>query len=220
MAATRWRVRRVHQEIAPDIEVDQEVAAGESRCTAYHRADGAQSPTRCSGDVFGGDFASLVKQATPLGYFKSIQSRLIDGGEVGTVDLAQSLGADYPYGIISDAYDPVVWGEDEPAEHKAYVEHLKATMKNEYGSGWAIVGYQSIVAIAEGVKKAGGTDSDKVAKALEGLTFDTPVGKRTFNAKTHETEAGEFWSEMVKDPKVPFAVMKKAEYIDPTPLLK
>jgi len=74
--------------------------------------------------------------------------------------------------------------------------------------------------MAEGVKKAGGTDSDKVTKALEGLTFDTPVGKRTFNAKTHETEAGEFWSEMVKDPKVPFAVMKKAEYIDPTPLLK
>jgi len=25
---------------------------------------------------------------------------------------------------------------------------------------------------------------------------------------------------MVRDPKVPFAVMKKAEYIDPTPLLK
>jgi len=210
------------KKLRPDIEiVDQQwPKLGEPDFTAFITAQMGKKPDAAFCDVFGGDFASLVKQATPLGYFKSIQSRLVDGGEVGTVDLAQSLGADYPYGIISDAYDPVVWGEDEPAEHKAYVEHLKATMKNEYGSGWAIVGYQSIVAIAEGVKKAGGTDSDKVAKALEGLTFDTPVGKRTFNAKTHETEAGEFWSEMVKDPKVPFAVMKKAEYIDPTPLLK
>ena len=209
------------KKLRPDIEiVDQQwPKLGEPDFTAFITAQMGKKPDAAFCDVFGGDFASLVKQATPLGYFKSIQSRLVDGGEVGTVDLAQSLGADYPYGIISDAYDPVVWGEDEPAEHKAYVEHLKATMKNEYGSGWAIVGYQSIVAIAEGVKKAGGTDSDKVAKALEGLTFDTPVGKRTFNAKTHETEAGEFWSEMVKDPKVPFAVMKKAEYIDPTPLL-
>jgi branched-chain amino acid transport system substrate-binding protein len=210
------------KKLRPDIEiVDQQwPKLGEPDFTAFITAQMSKKPDAVFCDVFGGDFASLVKQATPLGYFTSIQSRLVDGGEVGTVDLAQSLGADYPYGIISDAYDPVVWGEDEPAEHKAYVEHLKATMKNEYGSGWAIVGYQSIVAIAEGVKKAGGTDSDKVAKALEGLTFDTPVGKRTFNAKTHETEAGEFWSEMVKDPKVPFAVMKKAEYIDPTPLLK
>jgi branched-chain amino acid transport system substrate-binding protein len=210
------------KKLRPDIEiVDQEwPKLGEPDFTAFITAQMGKKPDAVFCDVFGGDFASLVKQATPLGYFKAIQSRLVDGGEIGTVDLAQSLGADYPYGIISDAYDPVVWGEGEPAEHQAYVEHLKATMKNEYGSGWAIVGYQSIVAIAEGVKKAGGTDSDKVAKALEGLTFDTPVGKRTFNAKTHETEAGEFWSEMVKDPKVPFAVMKKAEYIDPTPLLK
>jgi len=209
------------KKLRADIEiVDQQwPKLGEPDFTAFITAQMGKKPDAVFCDVFGGDFASLVKQATPLGYFKAIQSRLVDGGEVGTVDLAQSLGADYPHGIISDAYDPVVWGEDEPAEHKAYVEHLKATMKNEYGSGWAIVGYQSIVAIAEGIKKAGGTDSDKVAKALEGLTFDTPVGKRTFNAKTHETEAGEFWSEMVKDPKVPFAVMKKAEYIDPTPLL-
>ena len=58
-----------------------------------------------------------------------------------------------------------------------------------------------------------------MSKALLGLTFDTPVGKRTINAKTHETEAGEFWGEMVKDPAYPFAVMKKPDYIDPTPLL-
>jgi branched-chain amino acid transport system substrate-binding protein len=88
-------------------------------------------------------------------------------------------------------------------------------MKSEDGSGWAIMGYMAIQALAEGMKKAGSTDSDKVSKALLGLTFDTPVGKRTINAESHESEAGEFWGEMVKDPKYPYAVMKNPEYLDP-----
>jgi branched-chain amino acid transport system substrate-binding protein len=210
------------KKLQPDVEiVDQEwPKLGEPDFTPFITAQMGKKPDAVFCDVFGGDFVTFVKQAAPLGYFKAIQNRLADGGEVGTVDEAQALGADYPYGIWSDSYDPVVWGEGEPEAHQAYVKQLQTAMKSQYGSGWAIVGYQSIVAIAEGIKKAGSTDSDKVSAALKGLTFDTPVGKRTFNPKTQESEAGEFWSEMVKDPKVPFAVMKKAEYIDPTPYLK
>ncbi len=52
-----------------------------------------------------------------------------------------------------------------------------------------------------------------MATALAGLTFDTPAGKRTFNAKSHETEAGEFWGEMVKDERFPFATIKDPKYI-------
>jgi branched-chain amino acid transport system substrate-binding protein len=205
------------KKLRPDIEiVDQQwPKLGEPDFTAFITAQMGKKPDGVACNVFGGDFVSFVKQATPLGYFKAIKNRLVDGAEVGTVDLAEALGADYPYGIVSDAYDPVVWGEGEPAEHKAYIEHLKAAMKSPNGSGWAIVGYQSIVAIAEGIKKADSTDSDKVAKAMLGMSFDTPVGRRTFNPETHETQAGEFWSEMVKDPKAPFAVMKKPEYVDP-----
>jgi len=92
-------------------------------------------------------------------------------------------------------------------------------MKTEYGSGWAIMGYMAITALSEGVKKAGSADSEKVAPALLGLAFDTPVGRRTINPKTHETEAGEFWGEMAKDPAYPFAVIKNPQYIDPKPYL-
>jgi hypothetical protein len=55
---------------------------------------------------------------------------------------------------------------------------------------------------------------------LLGLTFDTPVGKRTINPQNHETDAGEFWSEMVKNPNAPFAVMKNADYVDAKPYLQ
>ncbi len=209
------------KKLRPDIEiVDQQwPKLGTADFTPFITAQMGKKPDAIFCDVFGGDFVTLAKQAAPLGYFKAIQNRLVDGGEVGTVDAAQALGADYPFGIWSDSYDPVIWGAGEPPEHKAYIEKLKASMKNDFGSGWAIMGYESIVALAEAVKKAGSTDSDKVSKALEGLSFDSPVGKKRFNPKTHETETGEFWGQMVKDDKYPFAIIKDAKYYDPTPYL-
>src|SRR4029077_20913074 len=102
----------------------------------------------------------------PLGYFKAINNRLVDGGEVGTTDAAQALGAASPYGIWSDAYDPVIWPVNEPPEHKKFSEDLKTFTKEKYASGWAIIGYSSIMALVEGVKKAGSTNSDKVSAAL------------------------------------------------------
>jgi branched-chain amino acid transport system substrate-binding protein len=211
------------KKLRPDIEiVDQQwPKLGEPDFTAFITAQMGKKPDAVFSDVFGGDFVTLAKQAGPLGYFKAIQNRMIDGGEVGTVDEAVALGADYPYGMVSDSYDPVIWnGPGEPPEHKAYIERLKKAMNDPHGSGWAIQGYITIVTIADGIKKANSTDSDKVAKALLGLTIDTPVGKRTINPETHETDTGEFWSEMVKDPQQPFAVMKAATYIDSAPYLK
>jgi branched-chain amino acid transport system substrate-binding protein len=210
------------KKLKPEIQiVDQQwPKLGEPDFTPFITAQMSKKPDAVMCDVFGGDFVTFAKQAAPLGYFKAINNRLIDGGEVGTVDAAQALGADYPYGITSDTYDPVVWaGGNEPPEHKAYVEHLKAFMKSDYGSGWAIQGYSAIQALAAAIQKAGSVDNEKVAAALLGLTFDTPGGKRTIDPKTHETQSGEFWGEMVKDAAYPFAVMKSPAYQDPQPLM-
>src|ERR1700751_357628 len=152
----------------PDSEiVDQQwPKLGQSDFTPFITAQMGKQPQAVFCDVFGGDFVTLAKQATPLGDFKAINNRLVGGGEVGTPDAAIALGADYPCGIGSDACDPVVWPENEPPAHKAYIENLKAFTKEQYASGWAIMGYASILAIAEGIKKAGSTNSDKVAKAM------------------------------------------------------
>src|ERR1043166_4364143 len=202
----------------PDIEiVDQQwPKLGQSDFTPFITAQMSKQPHAVFCDVFGGDFVTLAKQAAPLGYFKAITNRLVDGGEVGTTDAAIALGADYPYGIWSDAYDPVIWPENEPPEHKGYLERLKAFTHEQYASGWAIMGYGSILAIVEGIKKANSTNSDKVAQAMVGMSFDTPIGKLTFN-QNHETEMGEFWGEMVKDPRYPFAIMKNPTYLSQGP---
>ena len=204
------------KKIRPDIKVvDQEwPKLGEADFTPFITAQMGKKPDAVYSSLFAGDFVNFVKNATPRGYFTAIKNRMLDPAEVGTTDEAQALGKDYPYGIIADAYDPVIWGgANEPAAHKKFIADLKAFTKAQYASGWSIVGYQSIYALAEGIKKAGSTKSDAVAKALLGLSWDTPVGKRTFSTKSHETFAPEYWGVMTKDAAYPFAVIKDPEVL-------
>ena len=70
--------------------------------------------------------------------------------------------------------------------------------------------------LTEAIKKAGSADSDKVSKALLGLTVDTPVGKMTIREKDHQANRGQLYGKTVMDPKYPFAIMKPVEYVDPT----
>ncbi len=203
------------KKVRPDIQiVDQEwPKLGEPDFTAFITAQMGKKPDAIYCSLFAGDFVTFTKEATPLGYFKAIKNQLIDGAEVGTPDEAQALGSDYPYGIIGDSYDPVLWSGNEPPAHKKFIEDLKKFTHAQYASGWSIVGYQSIYALAAGIKKANSTNSDAVAKAMLGLTWDTPVGERTFSVKSHETFAPEYWGEMVKEAAYPFAVIKNPELL-------
>jgi branched-chain amino acid transport system substrate-binding protein len=205
--------------LRPDIQiVDQQwPKLGEPDFTAFITAQMSKRPDAVYCDLFGGDFITFAKQATPLGYFKAIHDRLADGGEVGAVDAAQPLGDNYPVGIWSDAYDPVIWpGQHEPAAHKTFVLEMQKALNSKYGSGWAIQGYSSVLALVAGIEKAGSTNSDKVSKALVNLTFDTPAGKRSFNAN-HDADTGEFWGQMVKESEFPFATIKDPTYYNPQP---
>lgn len=201
--------------LRPDIKVVDEEwpKLGEADFTPFITAQMSKKPAAVYCSLFAGDFITFVKEATPRGYFKAIDNRLVDGGEVGTTDEAQALGKDYPFGIIADAYDPVIWPDNEPPAHRKFIADLKNFTHAKYASGWSVVGYQSIVALAEGIKKAGDTKSTDVSKALEGLSFPTPVGERTFSVKSHETFAPEYWGVMVKDPHYPFAIIKNAEML-------
>jgi branched-chain amino acid transport system substrate-binding protein len=203
------------KKIRPDIQiVDQQwPKLGEPDFTAFITAQMGKKPDAIYCSLFAGDFVTFTKEATPLGYFKAINNRLIDGAEVGTTDEAQALGNDYPYGIIANSYDPVLWTDNEPPAHKTFIDDLKKFAHTQYASGWSIVGYQSIYALAAGITKAGSTNSDAVAKVLPGMSWSTPVGERAFSVKSHETFAPEYWGEMVKEAAHPFAIIKSPEML-------
>jgi len=54
------------------------------------------------------------------------------------------------------------------------------------------VGYSLIHALAQGIAKAGSTNSDKLVEAFSDLKSDTPFGKITFRAVDHQSTMGAY----------------------------
>jgi branched-chain amino acid transport system substrate-binding protein len=204
------------KKIKPSVQiVDQQwPKLGEQDYNPFINAQMAKKPEAIVSSIWGGFFVTYAKQGKALGMFDAVKYNFLGLGEAGTPETTKSMGADYPVGIWANTYDAFYWAET-PA-HREYTERISKYLKDEYPSSWAIQGYTGMQFLAEGIKKAGSTDSDKVAKALLGLTIDTPIGKQTIREKDHQANRGQLYGKMVKDSKYPFAIMKPIEYVDPT----
>ena len=203
--------------LKPGVEiVDQQwPKLGEQDYNPFINAQMAKKPDAVVSSIWGGFFVTFSKQAKALGYFDAIKYNFIGLGEAGSPETTKSMGADYPVGIWGNSYDAFYW-EDNPGPHKDYTARLSKYLKDEYPSSWAIQGYIGMAFLTEAIKKAGSTDSDKVSKALLGLTIDTPIGKQTLREKDHQANRGQLYGKTVKDPKYNFPIMKPITYIDPT----
>jgi len=205
------------KKIKPSVEiVDQQwPKLGEADYTPFINAQLAKKPDAVFSSLWGGHFVTFAKQAKPLGYFDAIKYNMMAVGEAGSPESTKSMGADYPVGIWGNSYDAFYWGET-PA-HRDYTARLSKYLKDEYPSSWAVQGYIGMQFLTEAIKKAGSTDSDKVSKALLGLTIDTPIGQQTIREKDHQANRGQLYGIAIKDPRYPFAILdpKQILNIDP-----
>jgi branched-chain amino acid transport system substrate-binding protein len=208
------------KKLKPDVEiVDQQwPKLGEADYTPFINAQMGKKPEAVFSALWGGHFLTFAKQAKPLKYFDAINYNFIAAGEGASIESTRTMGDDYPVGIWGNAYDAFNWAGAPPA-HKDYIARVTAYTKQDPPSSWPVTGYVAMQMLAEGIKKANSTESDKVAKALLDLSIDTPIGKQTLRAKDHQANRGQVWGKTVKDPKYPFAVMKDIVYIDPAPFM-
>jgi len=204
------------KKVKPSVQiVDQQwPKLGEQDYNPFINAQMAKKPDAIVSSIWGGFFVTYAKQGKALGMFDAVKYNFLGLGEAGTPETTKSMGADYPVGIWANTYDAFYWGET--AAHREYTEKLSKYLKDEYPSSWAIQGYTGMQFLAEAIKKAGSTDSDKVSKALLGLTIDTPIGKQTIREKDHQANRGQLYGKTVKDPRFPFPIIKPIEYVDPT----
>ena len=209
------------KKLRPDIEVvDQQwPKLGEADYTPFVNAQMSKKPDAVFSALWGGHFVTFAKQAKAVGYFEAVKNKVINGGEAGSIEVTRAMGPDYPFGIIANSYDLADYA-GQPDSHKKYIERIKAFTKEDPASTWPIMMYTAMQFLAEGIKKANTTDSDKVSAALKGLTIDSPIGKQTLRAKDQQADRGEYFGLMSKDPKGgPAAVMADAKYHDPTPVM-
>src|SRR5207237_9572883 len=81
------------------------------------------------------------------------------------------------------------WYDLQLRAHKEFVaKFTKRTDKNPVlGS---LVGYITYLSIAEAIRKAGSTDTDKLVAAFRGLKVDTPIGAVGFRASDGQSTMG------------------------------
>ncbi|MGH6681827.1 MAG: ABC transporter substrate-binding protein, partial [Bradyrhizobium sp.] len=129
---------------------------------------------------YGGDLITLTKQAKGFGFFKKTNA-------MGFYDRAQlkALAGQVPAGIIAWDRAPF-WAMKGPGMQKFIDGYHKKY--NEWPSAWAILGYASVQAWADGVKKAGSFSADKVVAALSGATEQVIYGPVTLRACDHQAD--------------------------------
>lgn len=182
---------------------------GETEWTPFITAILAAKPEVVLNFVYGDMFIAFVKQAKPYGYFEKV--RVISGAEVVSTEMAAPLAKDMPEGILGNAYDVFYW-PDTP-EHKSFVKAYLDKTGEAFVPGWAIQGYIGTYFLAEAIKKAGTTDTEKVITAMEGLTVKTPVGPVTMRAYDHQANRGQVYGVTVHAADYPFATLKDVRYL-------
>ncbi|MGH7391688.1 MAG: ABC transporter substrate-binding protein [Candidatus Rokuibacteriota bacterium] len=204
------------KKIKPGVEiVDQQwPKLGEADYTPFVTAQLAKKPAAVFSSLWGGHFVTFARQAKALGYFDAVKYNFIGVGEAGSPESTRAMGDAYPVGIWGNSYDAFYWAG--PPQHREYTQRIARYLEDAYPSSWAIQGYIGMQFLAEAIKKAGSTDSDKVSRALLGLSVQTPHGKMTIREKDHQLNRGQLYGKTVKDPKYPFAIMKPVTYVDPS----
>ena len=162
-----------------------------------------------TGGLWGPHFVDFAKQATPFGLFQQI--KFIAGGEIGSHEIASTMGRDYPDNVWANSYE--LWYHHPNEEHKKFHSKLSEQLGTHETTMWPVLAVIGVRMYAAAVRQAGSLDPDLVAEALRGMSIDTPVGPRTIDPTTHQTDTGQFWGPMVKKEGAPYRVMDPITYI-------
>ena len=174
-------------------------AGAEVQALAAAKPDGIYNVT------FGSDLAKFVREGRTRGLFKG---KLMVGLLTGEPEYIDPLKAEAPVGWLVTGYP---WQDIETAVHKKFLAAYQARWK-DYPRIGSIVGYNTMLAIAAMLKRAGSTDTEKMVAAMKGLKFDSPTGPITFRAVDHQSTMGAYvgWT-ILKDGK---GKMERWKYLD------
>ena len=191
----------------PDVEFVAEQAPpyGKIDAGAVAQALADAKPDAIFNVLFGVDLTKFAREGKTRGLFEGREVVSLLTGEPEYLD---PLKDDAPDNWITTGYP--YYSIDTP-EHKAFVAAYQKKY-NDYPRLNSVVGYATVKAIAAGIKKAGSADSEKLATAFSGLSFDTPFGPSMFRAIDNQSTFGIYVGRLgVKDGK---GYMKTAAYID------
>ena len=171
----------------PDVEfvAEQATPLGRVDAGSVTQALADARPDAIFNVLFGADLAKFVREGNTR--------RLFEGREVvslltGEPEYLDPLKEETPNGWVVTGYP---WYGIQTTEHKAFLQAYQAKYK-DYPRLGSVVGYSTIKSLAEGMKKAGGADTEKLISAFRGLQVQTPFGLISYRALDHQSTMGAF----------------------------
>ncbi len=184
----------------------------ETNFSSYITATLNKKPDLVVGILAGSAYQTFIRQARGYKFFDKVT--FLSHGFEGDV---MALGKEFPIGMT--VYSRGAFYAINSLEMKKVIEAYKK-VKKQYPTCWAILSYDSVMALAEAVKKAGSFDRDAVAKALETSEFSTLRGKLTFRPLDHQMNSPEYFAKSYYDPDKGFCLGKNAKVIPGDSLLR
>jgi branched-chain amino acid transport system substrate-binding protein len=171
----------------PDVEfvAEQWPALGKLEAGATIQALAAARPEAIFNVTFGADLTKFVREGNLRGLF---EGRAVVSMLSGEPEYLDPLKDETPTGWIVTGYP---WDQINTPVHQKFVQAYQKRYGDTPRLG-SVVGYTTFMAIAEGIKKAGSTDTEKLIKAFRGLTMQSVFGPITFRAIDHQSTLGAF----------------------------
>ena len=171
----------------PDVEFVNEQASplGKIDAGAVAQALADAKPDAIFNVTFGADLSKFVREGQTRGLFKELPVFSLLSGEPEYLD---PLKDETPVGWYVTGYPAA---DIATPEHKAFFDAYKAKY-NEAPKLGSVVGYSAIQTIVAALKKAGGTDTEKLVAAMAGLEVATPFGRVTFRTQDNQSTMGAY----------------------------
>lgn len=171
----------------PDVEfvAEQAPPLGKVDSGSVVQAMADAKPDAIFNVLFGADLAKFVREGNTRGLFKGREVVSLLTGEPEYLD---PLKEETPNGWVVTGYP---WYGIQTPEHKAFYNAYNNKYK-DYPRLGSVVGYSAIKSLAEGMKKAKSTETEKMIAAFKGLSVMTPFGPAVYRAQDNQSTMGAY----------------------------
>jgi branched-chain amino acid transport system substrate-binding protein len=190
------------KQAAPELVLKKEFwpRLGETQFTSYITAIMAQKPDFVIGSIASKDNVAWMQQAKAYGFFEKIPypGSLISISEL--ILQAKTLTR----GLVGLCRAPFFAHMDIPMMAN-FVKSFRAKY-DRYPSDWAVMEYDAVYALKQGIEKADSIDTEKVKDALKGMTIETTRGTLYFREIDNQLSCSSYLGVVADDPKYPFPI--------------
>ncbi len=179
--------KKLLKEAQPDVEfvAEQAPPLGKVDSGSVVQALADAKPDAIFNVLFGADLSKFVREGNTRGLF---QGREVVSLLTGEPEYLDPLKDETPNGWLVTGYP---WYGIQTPEHKAFFLAYHGKYK-DYPRLGSVVGYSAIKSLAEGMKKAKSTDTEKMIAAFSGLKVSTPFGPVVYRPEDHQSTMGAY----------------------------